>query len=93
MSGENASYTIDCSESKTVEGLNLTNMCDRPIIDALIMTLMYLLIVIVGLISNGSVILASIFERYGTIDPFYRVTVVYIRLNKSIKSREKRYQF
>ena len=59
----NSPTAINCNQAELVEGLNLTNMCDRSTIDALIMTLMYLFIVIVGLISNGSVILASIFER------------------------------
>ena len=57
---------INCNVVSTFAGLNLTNMCDRSTIDALLMTLVYLLIVVVGLISNGSVILASIFERYGS---------------------------
>lgn len=67
---------IDCNSGSTFEGLNLTNMCDRSTIDTLIMTLMYLLIVVVGLISNGSVILASIFERWKEIDQFTFVMAV-----------------
>ena len=67
---------MDCNEADSFEGLNLTNMCDRSTIDALIMTIMYLVIVIVGLISNGSVILASIFERWKEIDQFTFVMAV-----------------
>ena len=55
---------LNCNAAnRSFEGLNLTNMCDRDTLEALIMTVLYIFIVIVGLISNASVILASIFER------------------------------
>eukprot|EP00116_Pleurobrachia_bachei_P003503 sb/3463765/ len=66
----------ECNSAESFEGLNITNMCDRELIDVLIMTLMYLFIVIIGLISNGSVILASIFERWKEIDQFTFVMAV-----------------
>ena len=59
----NETNATNCSEN-VIEGLNLTNMCNRDTFDAVIMFIMYILVIAIGMISNASVILASIFERY-----------------------------
>ena len=60
-----SSHESQASSCKALsyKGLNIANTCERDLVEAIIMFILYVLITLVATISNASVILASIFER------------------------------